>query len=305
MNPLVSVIIPVYNTGEYLRQALDSILNQSLEDIEIIAVNDGSTDDSGDILREYSDRIIIIDKANGGQAAARNDAMGIATGRYIYFFDSDDILEPDALEKCYELCEKDYLDFAFFDAVTFGDDNLIAENPWYIYDRARFYLSPRSGLDTITDMLENGRYKCSVCMSLFRHSFLQNYALKFYPGITYEDELFSAIAYFKASRVEGIPRQFYQRRLHDGSTVTSKYTLKKYNSHLTVVDQIRRQTPHSKQHKNASRLLIGEILHAMCYNAYDMDFLYRLKLALIIIFKYPYAAKLHTLGVLLLKKILK
>ena len=99
--PLVSVIIPVYNVERYLAQCLDSVINQTYPNLEIICVNDGSGDGSPDILRRYADedaRIQVIDKANGGVSQARNDALDCACGEYIMFVDSDDWVEPDACE---------------------------------------------------------------------------------------------------------------------------------------------------------------------------------------------------------------
>ena len=93
MMPKVSVIIPVYNVEKYLKQCLDSVVNQTLKDIEIICVNDGSTDNSLEILEEYAqkdNRIIIISQENQGQSVARNIALEKATGEYVGFVDSDD-----------------------------------------------------------------------------------------------------------------------------------------------------------------------------------------------------------------------
>ena len=105
----VSVVIPVYNTSQYLRECLGSVLEQTLNDIEIITVNDGSTDNSLEILNEYAQRdsrIKVVDKANGGLASAYNRGQRMATGKYIYFLDSDDWLEKDALEILYRMAEE-------------------------------------------------------------------------------------------------------------------------------------------------------------------------------------------------------
>jgi len=94
----VSVIIPVFNTEEYLKECLESALNQTYKNIEIIAVNDGSTDNSIEILKQFSDIIKIIDKKNGGAASARNAGIKTMTGEWVKFLDSDDILYPDCIE---------------------------------------------------------------------------------------------------------------------------------------------------------------------------------------------------------------
>lgn len=104
MGTKVSVILPVYNVSDYLRQCMDSIVGQTLKDIEIICVDDGSTDDSLAILKEYEakdQRVKVIQQANAGAGAARNKGLEIATGEYLSFLDSDDFFEPDMLEKAW------------------------------------------------------------------------------------------------------------------------------------------------------------------------------------------------------------
>ena len=101
-NIKVSVIVPVYNCEKYLKKCLDSLVNQTLKDIEIICVNDGSTDNSGRILEEYTDsRIKIITKENGGLSSARNAGIAVAKGEYLGFVDSDDWVDLDFYEKLY------------------------------------------------------------------------------------------------------------------------------------------------------------------------------------------------------------
>lgn len=128
--PKVSVIMPVYNVGEYLPKCLDSILSQTLKDIEILCVNDGSTDNSLDVLNSYAERdkrIIIIDKDNEGSGIARNTALARAQGEYVYFVDSDDWLDNDlVLAKITEKADKDNLDILIFGGLScYEKDNEI------------------------------------------------------------------------------------------------------------------------------------------------------------------------------------
>ena len=108
--PLVSVLIPVYNVEKYLERCLDSILKQTLTKIEIICVNDGSTDNSLSILKEYQkkdSRIIIVNKENGGLPSARNAGLDRAEGKYVGFVDSDDYIEPNMFQKLYDTAESE------------------------------------------------------------------------------------------------------------------------------------------------------------------------------------------------------
>ena len=122
--PKVSVIIPVYNVEPYLRQCMDSVVGQTLREIEILCVNDGSTDVSPDILREYAGRdgrIRLLSQHNQGSAAARNRAIEQATGEYLICWDSDDYFEPDALEQMYTLAKRHDADLCLCNAQDFDD----------------------------------------------------------------------------------------------------------------------------------------------------------------------------------------
>ena len=124
MSPLVSVIVPVYNTSKYLRQCLDSIQAQTLKEIEIICVDDGSTDNSMEILleKELEDsRICILQQKNRGGGAARNLGMSIAKGKYLSFLDSDDFFEPTMLEEAYTAAEKHNADITIYSYHIFYD----------------------------------------------------------------------------------------------------------------------------------------------------------------------------------------
>ncbi|MDX9781581.1 MAG: glycosyltransferase family 2 protein, partial [Bacteroidales bacterium] len=121
-NPKVSVIIPVYNTVNYLESSVSSIQEQTLRDIEILIIDDGSTDNSPAILKKLSEsdaRIRLFTQSNQGQSAARNLGLDNAQGDYVYFMDSDDILELNTLSSCYEKCDSQNLDIVIFDADVF------------------------------------------------------------------------------------------------------------------------------------------------------------------------------------------
>ena len=148
----VSVIIPVYNVEKYLVDCLESVIQQSMREIEIICVNDGSTDSSYDILSEYADkdpRILILNKENKGLSAARNTGLRKASGKYILFLDSDDYLSsPDILESLCKKADKEELDQLYFDAkVVFENENVKAANSNYItyYQRKKNYTDILSG----------------------------------------------------------------------------------------------------------------------------------------------------------------
>ena len=112
-NPTVSVIIPVYNAQEGIKQCIDSLLNQSFTDFEIILINDGSTDNSLEVIKKYAadnDFIRVIDKENEGVAKTRNKGIQLANGKYIVFIDNDDFVDSDYLERFYNEIDQEQLD---------------------------------------------------------------------------------------------------------------------------------------------------------------------------------------------------
>ena len=115
----ISVIIPVYNTEKFLEKCLNSVLNQTLKEIEIIVVNDGSRDNSLEIIKKFKkedNRIVLLNEQNGGSSFARNKGLETAKGKYFYFIDSDDYLEENTMfEELYNKCENDNLDIVVFD----------------------------------------------------------------------------------------------------------------------------------------------------------------------------------------------
>lgn len=122
----LSIIIPCYNVSKYINKCIDSVLNSELKDIEIIAINDGSKDNTLELLKQYKDdRLIIIDKKNEGVAQARNDGLKKASGEYITFLDSDDYIEPDMYLKMYEKAHKNKLDLVACDVFMEYPDHTV------------------------------------------------------------------------------------------------------------------------------------------------------------------------------------
>lgn len=130
--PKVSVIVPVYGVEKYIRDCLESLKKQTLKDIEIIIINDGTKDNSMEIVKEYLSemKIKIINKINGGLSSARNAGISIATGEYIYNLDSDDFIEKETLEKCYNYAIDNKLDVVIFNINIYLDEKKIISKIW-------------------------------------------------------------------------------------------------------------------------------------------------------------------------------
>ncbi len=238
--PRLSIIIPVYNAERHLRACLDSLLAQSIKDMEIICVDDGSTDESGAILAEYAakdGRLKIATQENRGQGAARNRGLEIARGEYIYFMDADDELAaPDALAGLFAVADADILDALFFDAETRVDEGIVVP-PSIVraedYIRSHDYSSVGTGRELFARFLANKEYTVSPCLVLFRRAFLEENGIRFpVERIFYEDNIFMTRVMLAAKRASHRPWRLYLRKVHANSSVTSAPTLRHLRGYL-------------------------------------------------------------------------
>ena len=232
--PRCSIIIPVYNAAPYLRAGLESVLEQTLHDIEIVCVDDGSADTSGAILSEFAaqdNRIRVLTQGNCGQGAARNRGLEVVNGEYIYFMDADDELATNnALERLVNEADRTNLDVLFFDANTAVDDGLEV-SPSVIraddYIRRNDYSSLQTGRELFASLIENREYTVSPCLMLVRRKFIEKNRIRFPDArIFHEDNILMTRVMLAAERVSHRPWRFYLRKVHADSTVTSKPTLR-------------------------------------------------------------------------------
>ena len=191
-SPKISVIIPVYNVEKYLRECLDSVINQTLEDIEIICVNDGSTDKSGEILNEYAykdSRIKIIDlKKNVGLGKARNIAFNEVSAPYVMYLDSDDWYEHDACELAYNQIIKNDNDFVLYRAYTYTDDTKTKKLRIERFNEIEKYENePHIKYHDLNPLY---LYSIAPWFKIHKTSFIKEHNLFFEEGICYEDQPF-------------------------------------------------------------------------------------------------------------------
>ena len=210
----VSIIVPVYNVEKYLKRCLDSLVMQTLDGIEIICINDGSTDKSLEILNEYGTSITIINQENAGLSCARNAGLQIAQGEYIGFVDSDDWVDLDFFEKLYKAAKKHDADVAvagilrlhkfgkkyhlrFKDEIVTNDVNKkfeLCEVPdkWYVWNK------------------------------IYKKETLLNNSIKFVENLIFEDCIFTPQALHKLNTLVTVPNTYYYYWRHANSTVTLK-----------------------------------------------------------------------------------
>jgi glycosyltransferase involved in cell wall biosynthesis len=214
MTPRISVIVPVYNVSPYLRRCLDSLLNQTLKDYEVILIDDGSTDDSATICEEYVSkdfRFTLIRKQNGGLSSARNAGLDRAKGEAIAFIDSDDSTDPRMLEILYESLEKTGADMAVCDYYdTYGDRIRIA------YGREEHFVC--NGQEAYGFCLSGKKTGASVCTKLFRRISIGD--LRFKESTITEDAEFMSRFFprIRKTAFELLPLYYWHHRKHSITT---------------------------------------------------------------------------------------
>lgn len=240
----VSIIVPVYNVEKYLRQCLDSAVGQTLKGIEIIAVNDGSTDGSLYILQEYKKKynnFFIINQKNKGLSAARNSGLSNAKGKYVYFLDSDDYIDKSLCEICYTECEKDKLDSITFDAEVFYDNDELIKNNKFNYNRkGKVPSNVMMGLQFYELLLRRKSYKSSVWLFFYKRDFLIKNDIKFYPNILHEDEMFTSKILFYCNKIKYISNALFFRRVRENSIMTSSKSIKNALGYYTVAEELQK-----------------------------------------------------------------
>ena len=239
--------MPVYNVDPYLKESIESVLNQTFADFELIIVNDGSTDRSGEILNKFASsdyRIRVLHKANGGQSSARNLGLEFANGTYVYFIDSDDTISPNLLKKAYEVIKKEAIDIFTFTGASFIDPKHPPEEELDTLKSTEYILRnylPEGKLSSLeyfekTSAMQN--FVVAVWLFVIKREVIKNNNLLFFEGIIYEDELFSRQLFLAAKNVYFLKLPLYNRRLRFESTTTSKVSLKKPSSFLIVAEEL-------------------------------------------------------------------
>ena len=235
-----SVIIPVYNTGIYIEECIECVFHQTQKEIEVIAINDGSTDDSLDILlrmqKKYPE-LIILSQENNGLGYARNVGISRARGEYIYFLDSDDYILENTLEKCYECASENKLDLVLFDAFEFEES--VERRPIVpnysdrhniIEERGQIF----SGINFLEKYCQKA-YAPEACFMYCSTNFLRMHNINFLTGLFFEDNEFYCKVMILAERVMYIPEMFYQYRCRKDSITGEIFNLRKAKDHIEVI----------------------------------------------------------------------
>ncbi len=218
---LISIVVPIYNVELYLRRCVNSLINQTYKKIEIILVDDGSTDRCGEICDEYAktdNRVRVIHKTNGGLSEARNEGIEISTGDYIMFVDSDDWVVPQTCELLARCIEKYKVDVVSFGMQLVSDNRTLEIRR---VNTARFILSNEAVLSMVYRPKDEGLFNY-VCNKIFRRSLFES--IRFPIGMLFEDQDVTYKLFHKSKSVyavDDILYNYYQR----GDSIMSNYYL--------------------------------------------------------------------------------
>jgi len=227
--PKVSVIIPVYNVEKYLKKCLDSVINHTLTDIEIICINDGSTDGSAEILQQYAqkdERVRIINKANSGYGDSMNKGLDAAQGEYIGFVESDDYIKPDMYETLYKVAKDNDIEVLKSDFYSFVGDGELYHNK---LDKTDKYYNR---IIDISEDFTPFRFHMYTWSGIYNREFLNKHNIRHNttPGASYQDNGFWFQTFIYSKRLYFYNKPFYcYRRDNENSSVNNEkkvYTMK-------------------------------------------------------------------------------
>mgnify|MGYP002626235807 CR=1 FL=1 len=213
----ISIIVPVYNVEKYLSKCLNSLINQTLKEIEIICINDGSTDSCNKILENFKStdsRIIVINQKNQGVSVARNNGLEIAKGEYISFVDSDDWIDEDFCEKLYNSAKKYNADIAVCGVIKINEK----------YKQPILHFEQEDILQNIEEKL----IACDIpdksysCNKIYKKDALDKSGVRFTPNIVYEDMIFTPKILYYSDKLVTVPDTYYYYYRHKNSLVKSK-----------------------------------------------------------------------------------
>ena len=227
-NIQVSVIVPVYNTESYLGNCIESILKQKNVELEIIFINDGSSDGSLDLLEQHAakdSRIRIVSQDNSGLSASRNLGISLARGEYLLFVDSDDALAEGAIDRLYHCAVEDDVEVLFFNASAVFENSFVRSK----YRDLKTYYETRedlsaviSGIQMISRLAEAREFRASACLQLTKREYLLKNSIRFIDYILHEDNAYTFELLLRASRVKRVNEPLSIRNVRDDSIVTSR-----------------------------------------------------------------------------------
>ena len=261
--PIISVIIPVYNVERYLRQCIDSVLTQGVEDIEVILVNDGSTDNSGNICDEYARkdrRIKVIHKENGGLSDARNTGIKYAMGKYILFLDSDDYWMKDSLKEIIK-CIKDDVDVVFLTVGKLFEKTNEITQKFECLDKNS--IKNKSKKEVFEYLARADKFPVAAWDKLIKKDIIVNNNLFFEKGLLSEDIDWTTQLLLLANKFDVCEANFYVYRKQREGSITSSIKLKNITDIIYILKKWLQKCENREVEENLIQSLLA--LHAYEY----------------------------------------
>ena len=231
----ITVVIPVYNVEDYLDRALKTVVNQTYKNLEIIIVNDGSTDNSEDIVLKYKEkdkRIIYIKQKNAGLSEARNAALKEMTGEYVFFFDSDDFLELNIIEILYEAIRKENADMAICGYYSYNEDSDVRHETNHINENVEIIDTQK--INFMKEQYIHHKYENHVWDKLYKTSIIKENHLKFNSQMI-EDILFNMEIYPYLNKIVYIKQPLYNYCIRNTS-ITGKYNVNLFDMYVQLFE---------------------------------------------------------------------
>lgn len=239
IKPLISIIIPIYNTSLYIKELLQTIFNQNTNNIEIIIINDGTPDNSMEIVEQFvltHENLIIINQVNKGLSEARNTGLRNATGQYIWFIDSDDNIQKDCLSELKELLTlHNSIEIFAFNILKIDEstNKETLDKLCYKTRHEKLYNKILSRNKTVNVLKE-----AFVQRFIFNRNFLQKNNLNFYPNIYHEDNEFMPRALFYTKKIMFIDRAYYRYLIRNSGNIMSSKNLKHIEDRLQIINNL-------------------------------------------------------------------
>ena len=237
-SPKVSVIVPVYNVEGYVGRCLESLKNQSLTELEILCIDDQSTDASWTVLQACQERdariVLLKNVANGGLSYTRNQGIARAHGQYLYFLDSDDWITVDCLERLYSIAERAALDVVYFDSACVRDGALTPVPSLHRITDGDVDFRVVTGRTLFQIFAREQEHVMMAWACFMRRQFVVEYGLGFYEGIWYEDQLFYLQAILQAKRVTYLPALLHVYRYRPDSITMQEANSERLKGFLVI-----------------------------------------------------------------------
>ncbi len=272
--PQLSVVVAVYNGAAFLEQFFQCLSAQAIDDMEVIMVNDGSTDNSADIIHQWQPQFAnmkIIDQANQGVSVARNTGLAEATGLYLSFPDIDDYFRPGMYRRMLDMAQAGNLDVITCNGNYIWENNKKPSRPIFPKDKLQS-TGVLTGAQWLKQALDSRKFLHVTWLNLYRHDFIRTHHFSFEPGLRHQDIPWTTEVLLAAERVQYTDEQFYDYYIHSASVShmpdnddTLIRSARHYMKILQMLDEINQRYPEKVQHIPACRWQIAKeglgILH--------------------------------------------